>query len=80
MRSKKQILKDRNKRKLIKKEKQRLRVKKHKRTKYVIIQVTGLEVEIIDKLRVMAKQKHISVSKLISKLVKQYMETYNVSS
>lgn len=76
MRSRKKILKERLKNKRIRKEKARLRnrTKKHKRREYVIMTINGLELETLTKLRLMAKQRHTSLQKLISKLLSKQMK------
>jgi hypothetical protein len=65
--------------KFVRKQKQlvRRRNHKHKPKKYVIMQLTGLEWETIQKLRDYAKRHHTSVNKAISKILSKFMKEYD---
>lgn len=62
--------------KKVRQEKARLRRrdKKPRPKKWVYMNVTDIEAETIDKLRIMAKQKKCSVGNLIRQIIKSYME------
>lgn len=67
-------------RKKVRTEKRRLwaRAKKPRPKKWVLIELTGLEVETINKLRAYAKEHHISVNKAITKVLNKYREEYGI--
>ena len=74
-RSRNKIIKERALRKRVRREKARLRRRthKHKRTQYIIIHINGLELEKINKLRELAKQRHCSINTLITRLLTKAM-------
>ena len=75
MRSRKKIEKEHAKNKRVRKEKARLRNRKRKRkSRFVWITLNNLELNTIQKLRDMAKEKHISVERLTSKLLSRYIK------
>lgn len=78
MRSKRKILKERAKNKRVRKEKARLRKldKKKKSPRYITVHLKNLEPETMFKLKQLAKEKHISVSKLTRKLISNMIKEY----
>lgn len=78
MRNKNEIEKEHAKNKRVRKEKARLRKRgKKKKSRFVWMTITGLEFETISKLRLMAKENHTSVSKLLPKLLSKYIKEVN---
>ena len=77
MRNKKKIEKEHAKNKRVRKEKARLRNRsKKKKSRFILMTITGLEFETMRKLREMAKEQHLSVSKLLPKILSRYVRQY----
>ena len=74
MKSRKKIEKEHAKNKRVRKEKARLRNRKKKRkSRFVWITLNNLELDTVQKLETMAKERHISVERLTGKLLSKYV-------
>ena len=66
-------------RKRVKHEKARLRARgrKSKRTRYILMTITGLEKETIERIKANAKANHLSVSKYVNRLLSKAVKEWN---